>query len=386
MTTTLSVSLLSIIFMVITLLICFFVPIGLLIYFRTKLKADFAPFFFGCLIFIVFALILESTLNRTLLLSTGSFGDTILKNPWLYALYGGLAAGIFEETGRLIYFKYILKSKLKSSNALMYGAGHGGIEAILLVGFTYINNIVFSLLINANNGNLKTILGANYDLLYNDVSKLGTIPSLDFLLGGFERLCAISLHLALSVLVFIAVTRVNKRYLYFLAVLLHAFVNFTTIVASYYVSTLMVELILIVIVIGVVILVRRQYLTIKQEEELTLVTINHTEYKEELTEVNVDEKLTYVEEVKEEVSEENEEVHEEAEEEIVEVVREEKQDEIEEVVEEKVEELTEVATEEKEEEIVEVVRDEKHEEIVEVVSDEITEEVSEEKLEEKLEE
>ena len=349
MTTTLSVSLLSIIFMVITLLICFLVPIVLAIYFRVKLKADISPFFLGCLIFIVFVLILESSLNRTILLRTGTFGDTIINNPWLIALYGGLAAGIFEETGRFIGFKFIMKSKHKTSNALMYGAGHGGIEAILLVGLTYINNLVFSLLINA--GNLRTILGDKNNLLYDDISKLGTIPSQDFLLAGVERLCAISLHIALSVLIYIAVTRKNKRYLYFVAVLLHALVNFVTMIASNYVSTLIVELILILIVFVIVIFVRRQYFEVKQEEENALVNINDLENKEELIEVNIDEKLTYVEETL--------------------IVEESRTESVEEVKVEVIDEIKVEVIEEVNEEVKEEVNEEVKEEVIVVGSEEV---------------
>lgn len=270
MTSTLSVSLLSITFMVITLLICFMLPIGLGIYFRKKLKANITPFFIGCITFIVFALILESIFNRTIIYSTGAFGETILNNPWLIALYGGLAAGLFEETGRLIAFKYIIKSKLRASDAFMYGVGHGGIEAILLVGFTFINNIVFSLFINA--GNLEAILGDNYSAVYNDLSLLSTTPSVNFLLGGIERICAISLHIALSVLIYIAITRANKRYMYIVAVLLHAFTNFLVALSANYISTLFVELILIVMVLCIGIFVRRQYQDIKREEDATFST------------------------------------------------------------------------------------------------------------------
>ena len=76
-----------------------------------------------------------------------SFGVPIVirGNIWLYALYGGLMAGLFEETGRYLAFSFALKKyRAKNVNALMYGAGHGGFEAIVIVGLTMINNIVWS--------------------------------------------------------------------------------------------------------------------------------------------------------------------------------------------------------------------------------------------------
>ena len=49
-------------------------------------------------------------------------------------LYGGLMAGVFEETGRYVSFKWFLKKETRIQDGLSYGIGHGGIEAMLIVG------------------------------------------------------------------------------------------------------------------------------------------------------------------------------------------------------------------------------------------------------------
>lgn len=134
---------LSIVFMVISCLIAFLVPVGLLLYFRIKKKADILPFFIGCAVMLIFAFVLEQ-LAHSLILGSAA-GIIIQKNTLLYALYGGLMAGLFEETGRFVAFKTVLKRKQeKDQNALMYGAGHGGFEAIVILGLAMINNIIYS--------------------------------------------------------------------------------------------------------------------------------------------------------------------------------------------------------------------------------------------------
>ena len=116
-----SVPTLSVAFMALATLYSFAAPILLLIYYRKK-GADILPFFIGCIVFVIFALILESLMHQ-LVLKVLPVGKTILGNTLLYALYGGLAAGIFEETGRFLAFKTVLKKKLGNDrNALMYGA------------------------------------------------------------------------------------------------------------------------------------------------------------------------------------------------------------------------------------------------------------------------
>ena len=151
--------------------------------------------------------------------------DAALRNNiWLYALYGGFMAGLFEETGRYLAFSFALKKyRAKNVNALMYGAGHGGFEAIVIAGFTMINNIIWSVMIN--NGSISSMIsslpGDQLAQAQQSVTLLATLPSYQFLLSGVERLLAIALHIALSVIVWFAVKWDGKIYLYPAAILIH---------------------------------------------------------------------------------------------------------------------------------------------------------------------
>lgn len=53
-----------------------------------------------------------------------------------------------------------------------------------------------------------------------------SLPSYQLLLSGFERIFAITLHLSLSVLVFFSVHKKGQGYLFPIAIILHAMVNF----------------------------------------------------------------------------------------------------------------------------------------------------------------
>ena len=213
---------LSIVFMIITCAISFGVPIALFIYLRLVKKADIYPFFAGCTVMLLFAFILESGAHSLVLSSPA--GSAIKGNIWLYAIYGGFMAGLFEETGRYLAFSFALKKyRAKNVNALMYGAGHGGFEAMVIVGLTMINNIVWSFMINS--GRIAELTGSlSGDQLAQAQQSIGLListPSYQFLLGGVERLFAILLHISLSVLVWFAVKWEGKLYLYPMAILLH---------------------------------------------------------------------------------------------------------------------------------------------------------------------
>ena len=127
----------SMVGMVISLLLSVGLPIFLCIFIYKKTKAWVPAFFIGCGIFVGFAMILEQICHAIVLTVTGS---VIRDNIWLYAIYGGLAAALFEECGRWIAMKFCLKKHLTRENALMYGAGHGGIEAFLILGMSSLDH------------------------------------------------------------------------------------------------------------------------------------------------------------------------------------------------------------------------------------------------------
>ena len=189
---------------------------------------------------LLFAFILESGMHNLVLSSPA--GAVIRNNIWLYALYGGFMAGLFEETGRYLAFAFALK-KYRAKNV------NGGFEAIVITGITMINNIIWSVMIN--NGSISSMLsslsGDQVAQAEQSVTLLTTTPSYQFLLGGVERLLAIALHIALSVIVWFAVKWNGKFYLYPAAILIHFAVD----AAAAILSGLGVNVILIEIAVAV---------------------------------------------------------------------------------------------------------------------------------------
>ncbi|MBQ6453310.1 MAG: YhfC family intramembrane metalloprotease, partial [Coriobacteriales bacterium] len=217
----------SIIFMGVTALIAFVVPIVLAIYFVRTKRGELVPILVGAAVFIVFALVLESLVHNAFLLHTG-VGAKVYANPWLFAIYGGVMAGLFEETGRFTAFKTVLRKKQgNDANALTYGVGHGGCEAILLVGLSYISNIYLAVLINAGMADMLTapLSGDLLEQMQAALDSLIYAPPMLFLAAGVERISAIFLHIALSVLVWFAAKDAKQRLLFPIAIGLHALVD-----------------------------------------------------------------------------------------------------------------------------------------------------------------
>lgn len=188
---------------------------------RKKFKIRWLPFILGIGVFLVFALILEQILHVIVLQPepNGTIG-LISSSPWLYVLYGIFAAGIFEETGRLFAFLLTKKHYRDIDSAVSYGIGHGGFEAAAVVGLGMLNGIILAVLINSGSEAISALPVAAEDLVVSQ-------PWYMYLIAIMERIIAMSLHIALSVIVFSAVMMKGKWWLYPLAILLHALANTT---------------------------------------------------------------------------------------------------------------------------------------------------------------
>lgn len=216
-----TVPVLSIFFMGISALIGFGLPIGLFIFWRKKYELNAFATFVGSVCFIVFAMIFEQILH-SIVLTRGSDGTILLaEKPFLYVLYGTMAAGVFEETGRFVCFHLLKKIYKGYGTSLAYGIGHGGVEAIFVLGFSMLTNIIFSVQINAGN---IAVLGDTQQI-YDAVDALCTTASPIFLVGGIERIAAVTMQISLSVLVWFAVNKKGKVWLYPAAILLHALID-----------------------------------------------------------------------------------------------------------------------------------------------------------------
>lgn len=217
------VSSLTVSSIIVSLIIAVGTPVALLIIFKKKLDISIKVFLFGVLTFFIFAQVLEGLLHSYFLVFNEST-KSLLENTWLFMLYGGLMAGIFEETGRFIIMKYALKKYREWKDGLAFGLGHGGIEAILLVGMNNIILIVLAFMIN--NGTYDTFVKGEavqaFGPLYEQLTSLA--PTI-FLLGGVERLCAMAIHIGLSILVLYGIRNGKKIFLLY-AILIHAVIDF----------------------------------------------------------------------------------------------------------------------------------------------------------------
>lgn len=135
-----------------------------------------------------------------------------------------LSAGLFEETARLVVMLLALKGFCRWADAVAFGLGHGGLEAIGMVGATQVSNVVFSLAINQGRWDqvASQIPPAAAAGLHDTL--VGGSPWL-FGMSGVERVAAITVHIGCSLLVLAGIYHGRRLLGWGLAVLLHSATN-----------------------------------------------------------------------------------------------------------------------------------------------------------------
>lgn len=226
------VSPLSLLAMALVALLCVVVPVGAFVWIATRRTADcgrrwpgvWRAFWAGVLAFVV-----SQVLTRIPLMTLVVPGlDPDVSGFLLSGPVASYSAGLFEETGRLVLMLLAMKAFHRWIDGVTFGFGHGGIEAILLVGLTMVSNLVLGILINA--GQWPAIAASLPPQAADQVfTALTTTDASMYLLGGVERLSAISLHIACSVIVLAGIVHHRKALAWLVAVVLHGTVNLAAI-------------------------------------------------------------------------------------------------------------------------------------------------------------
>lgn len=208
----------------ISLVLCVLVPVTLAILCATRRRGTMRAVLMGAACFVISVVLLESLFHQLVL---GLLFPALPQIPAAYVLYGALTAGVFEETARLLGMRVLHRTRPQALTGFAYGVGHGGAEAILIGGLGMLNNLATMLTVNG--GGLEELLGVmegeELAMAQAQLEQLATMPPTVFLAGGVERISAIALHIALSMLVWMTVTGRLPRWGYPLAIALHAGVD-----------------------------------------------------------------------------------------------------------------------------------------------------------------
>ncbi len=200
-------------------------PILLGMFLARRLGAPWSLYAVGAVTFVA-SQVVHLPLNAGL---TALFAQGLLPAPpeaWklpFNAVVLGLTAGLCEEVARYLVYRYWLKSARTWREALMFGAGHGGMEAILLGALAGLAFVNFVALRNVEATALPLPADAQA-LAARQITAYWSAAWYATLLGALARAFALCFHLSAAVMVLQAFRRKNRLWLV-AAILWHAAVN-----------------------------------------------------------------------------------------------------------------------------------------------------------------
>lgn len=182
-------------------LLCLLMPAALAVWAHRRLGAAYGLWGFGALTFV-----LSQVVHIPLNLAVGrAFTSGLLPTPpetwsvWLLPLGLGLSAGMCEEPARWLAYRRLPDAR-SWGQGLMLGAGHGGIEA-MLVGMS-IGTSALVLGLAQQQG--AAALGLPPEMVPVIEAQLNTAlqtPAWQMLLGALERALSLICHITMSLLV-----------------------------------------------------------------------------------------------------------------------------------------------------------------------------------------
>ena len=196
---------------IITMLALFAILIAAVWYARKQYKINFAVLGLGAVAFFASSQVLEKIVHL-LVLHPQKDGTVPLmsENPLLYVIYGISMAALFEETARLIFFKWLEKKRtLEDSDALAYGLGHGGLELIYIGIASLLNLFILFSAVESQNPAIMQLLPES------TLATINNLAAWQIYLLGLERILALLLQVGLTFWVYQAVRQ--KKWIYLVA-------------------------------------------------------------------------------------------------------------------------------------------------------------------------
>jgi uncharacterized membrane protein YhfC len=204
-------------------LVCLTAPTVLAVLWRHRTGVPLKAFFIGMLIFAVFQPLLRLSWLAPL---SNWFSSNYPEWKLGYFLFVALTAAIFEEGGRWIAFRYLLRKHRDLNSAVMYGLGHGGLKSMLFTGMGLVTlTAAYELAIHG--------ILTREPILHVIDSQLGNMAFRLSTYALLERAAALAGQIGLTLIVLKMFT--SDRTCWFgLAVLLHFLIDFTVVMMDRY--------------------------------------------------------------------------------------------------------------------------------------------------------
>ena len=206
-------------------------PVVVVLWARRKLGVAWKVIGIGALAFALSQLFTRLPLTQVIqyLLRDELKASTLLMNVWLVVL--SITAGLFEETARLIAFRRPLREHRTWKEAIGFGVGHGGFESAVLVAGVAAIGLVNVVALSKLDLSTLPLTPEQLEQVRAAKVQIAALRWWEPLLGAYERVCAMLIHISMTVVVLQLFLRRQRRWFWF-AVGFHTLANLLTVLAA----------------------------------------------------------------------------------------------------------------------------------------------------------
>jgi len=212
-------------------------PLLLALWVWRKYRVRWKFFLYGALVFLVCQLLTRVPAIQVIqyLLRDKLQASPPLLIGWL--AIAAVTAGLFEEVGRYLGYRFLWRKEGKSwERGVMYGVGHGGLESMLLVGGLAIMGLVNAIALSSMDVSQLPVTGEQLAQIQAAKAQIEALPWWLPLVGGIERVFAMSVQVSLSVLVLQCFLQKSLKWLW-IAIGYHTLVDWVAPLLNHFIGT-----------------------------------------------------------------------------------------------------------------------------------------------------
>lgn len=187
---------------IISIIICFVLPLGYMTVLEIKRKRILRPYWMGALCFFLAEMIVLLPVLNMLRNQGGWYVNLQEGNPVLYALFLAFMTALFEGAARVLFIKFLLKNSNRHIDAVSMGVGQG-LLAVLMTGLTLVGMIFYYIAVNG--GVLGEVSGLEGEALAQMEQELLRLRAADLIFLGIEQICSICMQIGYAVMTYKAV-------------------------------------------------------------------------------------------------------------------------------------------------------------------------------------
>ena len=234
------------------------IPIIIAYHYRKRFSVKVSTFFIGLVGYMLFAMLLIQFPDVLIRGGIKPFAHFVNNTPLAAALYFAFLTALVEGLGKFVMFKTMMKSREDQNEALMFGVGYGGIQAMFVGSSVMMSNAILAISINAFGAqeyiNKLGLTGEELEQTTKGIIEFSKIPLSQHLFDGTVPLILMAAQIALSYLVYHSIANKAETTLLPLSIAMH----FVLLLPLYLVrkavinNTVVIELIMLLLAMGII--------------------------------------------------------------------------------------------------------------------------------------